>query len=87
VVTRPLSHTNDARLAAPPARSQEVEAFGGSGPPEDRYRYQWLDAKVENVRDGAQVVRERPCGRARCAETRRIEVIGLDVGEADTEAF
>jgi hypothetical protein len=84
---RPRSHTSDARLAVPPARTQEVEAFGGAGPLEDRYRYQWLDAKVENVRDGAQVVPRVPCGRERRAETRRRGAIGLDVGEADTEAF
>ena len=38
VVTRRVSHTSDGRLAVPPARSQKVEAFRGSGPVEDRLR-------------------------------------------------
>jgi putative transposase len=56
-------------------------------PLERAYPYLWLDAKVEKVRERGGV-------RAKCLviayavhETGRREVIGLDVGEAETEAF
>src|SRR5215207_8003862 len=56
-------------------------------PLEGRYPYVWLDAKIEKVR-------ERGAVRQKCVviahavhETGRREVIGLDVGEAETEAF
>jgi putative transposase len=56
-------------------------------PLEGRYPYVWLDGKIEKVR-------ERGAVRQKCLviayavhETGRREVIGLDVGEAETEAF
>jgi transposase-like protein len=56
-------------------------------PLEGRYPYVWLDGKVEKVR-------ERGAVRQKCLviayavhESGRREVIGLDVGEAETEAF
>jgi putative transposase len=56
-------------------------------PLEGRYPYVWLDGKIEKVR-------ERGAVRQKCVviayavhESGRREVIGLDVGEAETEAF
>src|SRR5215216_5743682 len=56
-------------------------------PLEGRYPYVWLDGKIEKVR-------ERGAVRSKCLviayavhESGRREVIGLDVGEAETEAF
>src|SRR3954465_6909115 len=56
-------------------------------PLEGRYPYVWLDGKVEKVR-------ERGAVRQKCLviayavhESGRREVIGLDVGEAETESF
>jgi transposase-like protein len=86
VVTGPLSHTSDPRLAVPPARSQKVAAFNGSGPLEDRHHNPQLDAKVEKIRDGAQVVRERLVAAHAAHKIRRRGVIALDVAE-DTETF
>ncbi|MEA2315260.1 MAG: hypothetical protein QOI03_1952 [Solirubrobacteraceae bacterium] len=34
---------------------------------EDRYRYLRLDARVDKVRDGARVVRERLVARTTCS--------------------
>ena len=56
-------------------------------PLEGAYPYLWLDAKVEKVRERGGV-------RSKCLviayavhESGRREVIGLDVGEAETESF
>jgi transposase-like protein len=56
-------------------------------PLEGRYPYVWLDGKIEKVR-------ERGAVRQKCLviayavhESGRREVIGLDVGEAETESF
>src|SRR3954465_3345343 len=56
-------------------------------PLEGRYPYVWLDGKIEKVR-------ERGAVRQKCLvlaygvhETGRREVLGLDVGEAETESF
>src|SRR5262245_42444822 len=54
---------------------------------EGRYPYLWLDAKVEKVRDGGRVVRKALVLAYAVHETGYREVIGLDVGEAETEAF
>lgn len=64
----------------------QVEAFR-SRPPEGRYPYLWLDAKVEKVRDGGRVVRQCLVVAHALHESGYREVIGLDVGEAKTEAF
>ena len=65
---------------------EQVQAFR-ERPLEGRYPYLWLDGKIEKVR-------ERGAVRQKCLviayavhETGRREVIGLDVGEAETEAF
>jgi putative transposase len=65
---------------------EQVQAFR-ERPLEGRYPYIWLDGKIEKVRarDG---VRQKCLVIAYAVhETGRREVIGLDVGEAETEAF
>ena len=56
-------------------------------PLEGRYPYLFLDAKVEKVRDGGRVVSKALVIAHGVHETGRREIIGLDVGEAETEAF
>jgi transposase-like protein len=65
---------------------EQVDAFRGR-PLEGRYPYLWLDAKVEKVRDGGRVVRKCLVLAYGVHETGYREVIGLDVGECETEAF
>ena len=65
---------------------EQVEAFR-QRPLEGRYPYLWLDAKVEKVRDGGRVRRKCLVIAHGVHETGRREVIALDVGEAETEAF
>jgi putative transposase len=65
---------------------EQVNAFRGR-PLEGRYPYLWLDAKVEKVRDGGRVVRKALVLAYAVHESGYREVIGLDVGEAETEAF
>ena len=69
-----------------PGLDEQVDAFRNR-PLEGRYPYLWLDAKVEKVRDGGRVVARRSCSPTRVHESGYREVIGLDVGEAETEAF
>jgi putative transposase len=64
----------------------QVEAFR-ERPLEGRYPYLFVDAKVEKVRDGGRVVRKCLVVAHAVHETGRREIIGLDVGEAETEAF
>jgi transposase-like protein len=54
---------------------------------EGRYVYLFLDAKVEKVRDGGRVQRKCVVIAHGVHETGRREIIGLDVGQAETEAF
>jgi transposase-like protein len=56
-------------------------------PLEGRYPYLWLDAKVERVREPGGVRHKALVIAYGVHETGRREVIGLDVGEAETEAF
>jgi transposase-like protein len=65
---------------------EQVEAFRGR-PLEGRYPYLWLDAKVEKVRDGGRVVRKCLVLAYGVHESGYREVIALDVGQAETEAF
>jgi len=65
---------------------EQVEAFR-SRPLEGEYPYLWLDAKVEKVRDGGRVVRKAVVIAHGVHETGRKEIVGIDVGEAETEAF
>jgi putative transposase len=65
---------------------EQVEAFR-TRPLERRYVYLFLDAKVEKVRDGGRVQRKCVVIAHGVHETGRREIIGLDVSEAETEAF
>ena len=65
---------------------EQVEAFRNR-PLEGRYPYLWLDAKVERVRDGGRVVRKALVLAYGVHESGYREVIALDVGECETEAF
>ena len=65
---------------------EQVDAFRNR-PLEGRYPYLWLDAKVEKVRDGGRVVRKALVLAYGVNESGYREVIALDVGEAETEAF
>jgi putative transposase len=65
---------------------EQVEAFRNR-PLGGRYPYLWLDAKVEKVRDSGRVVRKCLVLAYGVHESGYREVIALDVGEAETEAF
>lgn len=65
---------------------EQVDAFRNR-PLEGRYPYLWLDAKVEKVRDGGRVVPKALVLAYAVHESGYREVIGLDVGECETEAF
>src|SRR4051794_22793775 len=56
-------------------------------PLEGRYPYVWLDAKVEKVRERGGVRQKCLVIAYAVHESGRREVIGLDVGEAETESF
>jgi putative transposase len=56
-------------------------------PLEGQYPYLWLDAKVERVREPGGVRHKALVIAYGVHETGRREVIGIDVGEAETEAF
>ncbi len=79
-----VSRSEVSRICA--GLDEQVEAFR-SRPLEGRYPYLWLDAKVEKVRDGGRVVRKCLVIAHGVHESGRREVIGLDCGEAETEAF
>ena len=65
---------------------EQVQAFG-ERPLEGRYPYLFVDAKIEKVRDGGRVQRKCVVIAHAVHETGRREIIGLDVGAAETEAF
>jgi putative transposase len=65
---------------------EQVDAFRNR-PLEGRYPYLWLDAKVEKVRDSGRVVRKCLVLAYGVHESGYREVIALDVGEAETQAF
>ena len=79
-----ISRSEVSRICA--GLDEQVEAFR-SRPLEGRYPYVWLDAKVEKVRDGGRVVRKCLVIAHGVHESGRREVIGLDCGECETEAF
>jgi putative transposase len=56
-------------------------------PLEGRYPYLWLDAKLERVREPGGVRHKCLVIAYAVHESGRREVIGLDVGEAETESF
>jgi putative transposase len=65
---------------------EQVAAFR-ERPLEGAYPYLWLDAKQEKVRDRGHVVSKALVIAYGVHETGRREVIGLDVGEIESEAF
>jgi transposase-like protein len=65
---------------------EQVEAFLGR-PLEGDYPYLWLDAKQVKVRDGGHVRSKALVLAYAVHETGRREVIGLDLGEVESEAF
>jgi putative transposase len=79
-----ISRSEVSRIAQ--GLDEQVEAFR-QRPLEGRYPYLWLDAKVEKVRDGGRVRRKCLVIAHGGHDTGRREVIALDVGEAETEAF
>jgi putative transposase len=79
-----ISKSEVSRVCA--GLDEQVEAFRNR-PLEGRYAYLWLDAKVERVRDGGRVVRKALVLAYGVHESGYREVIALDVGEAETEAF
>jgi putative transposase len=79
-----ISRSEVSRIAQ--GLDEQVEAFR-QRPLEGRYPYLWLDAKVEKVRDGGRVRRKCLVIAHGVHDTGRREVIALDVGEAETEAF
>jgi putative transposase len=56
-------------------------------PLEGRYPYLWLDAKMERVREPGGVRHKALVIAYGVHQSGRREVIGLDVGEAETQAF
>jgi putative transposase len=79
-----VSRSEVSRICA--GLDEQVQAFR-TRPLEGRYVYLFLDAKVEKVRDGGRVQRKCVVIAHGVNETGRREIIGLDVGEAETEAF
>ena len=79
-----ISKSEVSRIAG--LLDEQVQAFR-ERPLEGRYRYLFVDAKVEKVRDGGRVARKCVVIAHAVHETGRREIIGLDVGEAETEAF
>lgn len=79
-----ISKSEVSRVCA--GLDEQVEAFR-TRPLEGRYPYLFVDAKVEKVRDGGRVARKCVVVAHAVHETGRREIIGLDVGEAETEAF
>src|SRR3954447_13355467 len=79
-----ISRSEVSRVCA--ALDEHVEAFR-TRPLEGRYPYLFLDAKVEKVRDGGRVVAKALVIAHGVHETGRREILSIDVGEAETEAF
>src|SRR5215211_3292144 len=68
------------------ALDDHVEAFR-TRPLQGAYPYLFLDAKVEKVRDGGRMVNKALVIAHGVHETGRREILSIDVGEAETEAF
>jgi putative transposase len=79
-----VSRSEVSRICA--GLDEQVEAFR-TRPLEGRYLYLFLDAKVEKVRDGGRVQRKCVVIAHGVHDTGRREIIGLDVGAAETETF
>jgi len=79
-----ISRSEVSRICA--ALDEHVEAFR-TRPLEGRYPYLFLDAKIEKVRDGGRVVNKALVIAHGVHESGRREILSIDVGEAETEAF
>jgi putative transposase len=79
-----ISRSEVSRIAA--GLDEQVQAFR-ERPLEGRYPYLFVDAKVEKVRDGGRVRRKCVVIAHAVHESGRREIIGLDVGATETEAF
>ena len=79
-----ISKSEVSRIAG--LLDEQVQAFR-ERQLEGRYPYLFVDAKIEKVRDGGRVARKCVVVAHAVHETGRREIIGLDVGEAETEAF
>ncbi len=79
-----ISKSEVSRICA--GLDEQVEAFR-IRPLEADYPYPFLDAKVEKVRAGGRVVPKALVIAHGVHETGRREILSLDVGEAETEAF
>jgi putative transposase len=79
-----ISRSEVSRIAG--LLDEQVQAFRQRRL-EGRYPYVFVDAKIEKVRDGGRVARKCVVIAHAVHETGRREIIGLDVGEAETEAF
>ncbi len=79
-----ISKSEVSRIAG--LLDEQVTAFR-ERPLEGRYPYLFADAKIEKVRDGDRVQRKCVVIAHAVHESGRREIIGLDVGEPETEAF
>jgi transposase-like protein len=79
-----ISRSEVSRICA--LLDEQVEAFR-QRPLEGDYPYLWLDAKVEKVRNGGRVVGKAVVIAYGVHETGRREILGVDVGAAETEPF
>jgi putative transposase len=79
-----MSKSQVSRLCA--GLDGQVSAFR-QRPLEGRYPYLWLDAKIERVREPGGVRQKALVIAYGVHESGRREVLGLDVGEAETESF
>jgi putative transposase len=79
-----ISRSEVSRVCA--LLDEQVETFR-QRPLEGDYPYLWLDGKAEKVRDGGRVVNKCVVIAYGVHETGRREILGIDVGEAETEAF
>jgi transposase-like protein len=78
--------TKDRVSALCRSLDDQVQAFRAR-PLEGAHPYLWLDAKVVKVRDRGHVYPKALVIAYSVHETGRREVIGLDIGETETEAF
>ncbi len=80
-----MSKDQVSRLAR--GLDEQVEAFRQRPLGEARYPYVWLDAKIERVSEPGGVRHKCLVLADGLHESGRREVLGVDVGEAETEAF
>ncbi len=79
-----ISKSEVSRIAG--LLDEQVAAFR-ERPLEGRYPYLFVDAKVEKVRESGRVVRKCVVVAHAVHETGRREIVGLDIGAGETEAF